>query len=129
MFNTGWHYESDSPAEFDFVKPRLKNGCGFRFRRKHTEGDLNVGSTGPALRRGQPGTSWFTSDVINANIPCWFLAILTAALPTRALFRLARRHRRPGFCRTCGYDLRATPNRCPECGAMPNEPIPQSSPV
>jgi hypothetical protein len=45
----------------------------------------------------------------------WFLVVLLAALPS---YRIVRRLRRPppGRCADCGDDLRATPERCPECG-------------
>jgi len=50
--------------------------------------------------------------------PYWFLVLIFCALPAVWVFGFARRHRhRAGFCRSCGYDLRASPDRCPECGA------------
>ena len=61
--------------------------------------------------------TYLRTDVV---IPHWLLALATALLPGRLLIRYGRyRYRksfRPGVCRSCGYDIRATPDRCPECG-------------
>jgi hypothetical protein len=51
-------------------------------------------------------------------VPWWAIIALAAALPVRAVLLGLRRRRRYrlGLCRACGYDVRATPDHCPECG-------------
>jgi hypothetical protein len=56
-------------------------------------------------------------------LPYWSLILSTGMLPAICAIRAYRRHRwrRSGKCENCGYDLRASPDRCPECG-VPGAP-------
>ncbi len=48
----------------------------------------------------------------------WIPALLLAIMPARLVFirYRGRRRLRRGLCARCGYDLRASTGRCPECG-------------
>lgn len=56
----------------------------------------------------------------DAVFPYWLVVVLLCVQPSWVLMRYARRrHRiRSSLCAVCGYDLRATPIRCPECGTQ-----------
>ncbi len=53
-------------------------------------------------------------------IAVWIIFTFPLTYLLLALFREKEEPTaKPGFCAMCGYDLRATPNRCPECGTVP----------
>ena len=63
---------------------------------------------------------------VTVTFPLWLIVlalVAPVALGRRALRSSLRRAR--GLCLSCGYDLRASPGRCPECGmAAPVTPAP-----
>ena len=69
-----------------------------------------------------PSTPW--SHSTDHALP--MLSLFAGVLPMLWLVRQRtgnrRRNRRiRGECVACGYDLRATPDRCPECGTIPTK--------
>jgi hypothetical protein len=87
------YYRDGVPADVQIV------GVGFRYLQMTSDG----------MRR------------YNLVVPFWLLALLCTLFPFLWLLHQSqsRRRRRHGLCASCGYDLRATPNECPECGAIP----------
>jgi hypothetical protein len=75
----------------------------------------------PTLSRF-PRPHWPTAVQDAVVIPYWLLGGLTAipfALRGLSLLRGSLRRRAPGkACPNCGYDLRSSSGRCPECGAV-----------
>ena len=81
--------------------------------------------THPHLEINSAGSWVFLGQQTELVVPLWAVCTLFF-LPLFALLRLRRPHHpaRPGVCQSCGYDLRATPDRCPECGAIPDHHAP-----
>lgn len=77
------------------------------------------GSAAPA-----PATYSRVQRVRSLTVPWAWPAALFGLLPALAAVRYIRTHHRvrPGRCTRCGYDLRASPRRCPECGT-PHENV------
>jgi len=76
----------------------------------------------PRMTIQRSNGAWVTTV---ARISIWGIAAWVLVVPgvlaalLLGIRRYLARSRDPGLCRSCGYDLRATPDRCPECGALP----------
>jgi hypothetical protein len=93
--STRWQFWSGSWS------PNLANTCTW-----HLAG---FGLDPPTIRDG-----------ILFVIPSWFIILMTLPIPVAWIIIRPARPRK-GVCSNCGYDLRATPERCPECGKMPGK--------
>ena len=86
--------------------PHGRNFAGFAY-----------GAYDPGRKTARNG-SWTHDWQQTLSVPHWFVIAGSGVLPA-LWFRRRRRTRyrlRHGLCPSCGYDLRASPGRCPECG-------------
>jgi hypothetical protein len=125
-----YHYPSDEDRPLTWsvrevphpphalVRPTASSGWGIgrvRFERGTGRLFMNYPIDGISYDRGL---------VTFSSVECPYSAMAAALGATtttlvvpRMLWRLRRARRsRAGLCPTCGFDLRASPGRCPECG-------------
>ena len=120
----GWRYEQFRPPRTHVQD--LPNEMDFGHM-EHLRNRVAVYSFGGAAAWSYDVSVPMTDGRIKergVEVPSWLAALLCLLLPARwALVR--QREAKPrsrhgqGLCRSCGYDLRATPGGCPECGTAP----------
>ena len=85
----------------------------------NTDTDFSMSSW--AVRRGElgynHGEGTHRPSFREVIVPTW-LVVGGLLVPLGVRLAVGRRRRRPGRCAVCGYDLQATPTRCPECGTV-----------
>ncbi len=100
---------------YDPHSPSFRRWYWFRYIHQ-TLVMLSIINPGPG-----PKTAQGVADLV--TVPMWYPLVLLAIIPGVRFILHRRRQRRiqTGMCVKCGYDLRATPERCPECGTVVGE--------
>jgi hypothetical protein len=77
-------------------------------------GSADVGFAGFGARAER--RNWDPPQYPWVRVPLWAVMMVAAFVPVLRVAAWKRRRQMSGRCAGCGYDLRATPGRCPECG-------------
>jgi hypothetical protein len=124
-------------SPIDFV--RWGAGRGFVGISPDGAVDASLYGTAPVVgEMFRPSTGWKVGPVryfyapgmntgqyaYHLRLPAWGLVLVFLILPALWYLLKRRRQRRneyrraQGLCVACGYDLRASTDRCPECGSL-----------
>lgn len=143
-----WTYESVSPSRAELGGWRRKDWdmspSAGRFSLQHetitakeSDFDLRSETGGSRSHWAWHGIGWLQGHTGDPSLksftavwtPTWLvIAALFLPMALYLPYQIRRRKRAlVGHCRRCGYDLRATPERCPECGMIPRaKPVAKS---
>jgi len=113
----GWNWDRDVPRAY----PYRYGPAPYSRGRLHDTAFF----FGIEWSAGEEARSWGTADLFmpSLTLPYWLPALPLAlfALPWLRRTIIQRRRRQRGCCLHCGYDLRESPDRCPECGTVPRD--------
>jgi hypothetical protein len=118
-----WHEDSPQPSTYQLKMGWQREFLGFGIL-KDWENRPSITTlvyviTGIPYGVPMKPLGW-TESLYRFWLPHWAFVILAAALPLLRSFRWNQRRRRRarGLCVVCGYDLRGSGEKCPECGEV-----------